>query len=65
MPDELDHHHYFNLSQMGSEKRIQAFLDYLKEYKVEDILFDSFFLNQHSSLFVLFGFIFLFFIINL
>lgn len=29
MPDELDHH-YFNLSQMGSEKRIQAFLDYLK-----------------------------------
>ena len=30
MPDELDHHHYFNLSQMGSEKRIQAFLDYLK-----------------------------------
>ena len=31
MPDELDHHHYFNLSQMGSEKRIQAFLDYLKK----------------------------------
>lgn len=29
MPDELDHHHYFNLSQMGSEKE-SSILDYLK-----------------------------------
>lgn len=42
MPDELDHH-YFNLSQMGSEKESKHFRLSKKEYKVEDILFDSFF----------------------
>lgn len=30
MPDELKDRHYFNLSTMGYEKRIQAFLEHLK-----------------------------------
>ena len=31
MPKELAHRHYFELSDMGNEKRIQAFLDYLRK----------------------------------
>ena len=31
MPKELAHRHYFELSEMGNEKRIQAFLDYLRK----------------------------------
>ncbi len=29
MPEQLSQRHYFDLSQMGNEKRIQTFLDYL------------------------------------
>ena len=31
MPKELAHRHYFELSEMGNEKRIQDFLDYLRK----------------------------------
>ena len=31
MPKELAHRHYFELSEMGNEKRIQAFLAYLRK----------------------------------
>ena len=31
MPEKLKDRHYFQLSEMGNEKRIQAFLDYLRK----------------------------------
>ena len=31
MPKELSNRHYFQLTQMGNEKSIQKFLDYLRE----------------------------------
>ena len=31
MPEELKDKHYFKLSGTGNEKKIQEFLDYLKE----------------------------------